>query len=71
MAEGTYEYECSRAELLGIAPPRYEEWQEQERIRLQQEQAQQMEVSVLNDSTKLQFIYFENFFRNCNIKKNK
>lgn len=45
MAEGTYEYECSRAELLGIAPPCYEVWEEQDRVRREQEQSQQMQVN--------------------------
>lgn len=26
MAEGTYEYECQRAELLGVEKPDYDEW---------------------------------------------
>lgn len=45
MAEGTYEYECSRAELLGIAPPKYEDWQESERVKRENEQAEEMRVS--------------------------
>lgn len=45
MAEGTYEYECSRAELLGIAPPNYEDWQEAEKVRLEQQQLEELTVS--------------------------
>ncbi|XP_023309537.2 uncharacterized protein LOC111691126 [Lucilia cuprina] len=38
MAEGTYEYECMRAELLGIAKPDQEEFEKARSERLQQEQ---------------------------------
>lgn len=33
MAEGTYEYECNRAELLGIELPDRAEWERAERDR--------------------------------------
>lgn len=44
MAEGTYEYECERAELLGVAPPNRADWEESERVRKENELAQQMTV---------------------------
>lgn len=40
MAEGTYEYECMRAELLGIDKPDQEEFEKARADRLQQEQAE-------------------------------
>ena len=40
MAEGTYEYECMRAELLGIEKPNQEEFEKARTERLQQEQAE-------------------------------
>lgn len=44
MAEGTYEYECERAELLGINPPNRADWEEADRVRKESELAQQMTV---------------------------
>lgn len=44
MAEGTYEYECERAELLGVNPPNQTEWEEAERVRKESELAEQMTV---------------------------
>lgn len=44
MAEGTYEYECQRAELLGINPPNRADWEEADRVRKESELAQQMTV---------------------------
>ncbi|XP_037937790.1 uncharacterized protein LOC119672714 [Teleopsis dalmanni] len=41
MAEGTYEYECMRAELLGIDKPNQEEFEKQRTERLKQEQEEQ------------------------------
>lgn len=38
MAEGTYEYECMRAELLGIEKPNQEEFEKVRAERLKQEQ---------------------------------
>lgn len=46
MAEGTYEYECNRAELLGVAPPKFEDWQEQDKVRREQEQIERAAVSA-------------------------
>lgn len=40
MAEGTYEYECMRAELLGIEKPNQEEFEKARAERLQQEKAE-------------------------------
>lgn len=45
MAEGTYEYECERAELLGIDPPIRANWEEAERVRKENELAQEMTVN--------------------------
>lgn len=50
MAEGTYEFECNRAELLGTAPPSYEDWQEAEKVRREKEQAEEMTVSIAEQS---------------------
>lgn len=55
MAEGTYEYECSRAELLGIAPPKYEDWQESEKVRRENEEAEEMRVSPNISFSQLSF----------------
>lgn len=33
MAEGTYEYECERAELLGIDKPNYDEFMQRKRTQ--------------------------------------
>lgn len=44
MAERSYEYECQRAELLGIEPPNRVDWEEAERVRREQEQAEEMTV---------------------------
>uniref|UniRef100_A0A1Q3G512 t-SNARE coiled-coil homology domain-containing protein n=1 Tax=Culex tarsalis TaxID=7177 RepID=A0A1Q3G512_CULTA len=38
MAEGTYEYECMRAELLGVEKPNREEFEEKMRLRREAEQ---------------------------------
>lgn len=38
MAEGTYEYECMRAELLGVEKPNREEFEEKMRLRKEAEQ---------------------------------
>lgn len=50
MAEGTYEYECMRAELLGIEKPNQEEFEKARAERLQQEQAEReaAEAKVIN-----------------------
>lgn len=42
MAEGTYEYECMRAELLGVAKPNREEFEEKMRLRREAEQEEQL-----------------------------
>lgn len=44
MTEGTYEYELERAELLGIDPPNRADWEEAQRVRRENELAQQMTV---------------------------
>lgn len=48
MAEGTYEYECERAELLGVEPPNRTDWEESERARKENELAEQMTVFQSN-----------------------
>lgn len=40
MAEGTYEYECMRAELLGIDPPDKETFEQNMRERQKAEEEQ-------------------------------
>ncbi|XP_005185430.1 uncharacterized protein LOC131800362 [Musca domestica] len=42
MAEGTYEFECMRAELLGIEKPNQEEFEKARAERLQKEQEEQL-----------------------------
>ncbi|XP_065365907.1 uncharacterized protein LOC135958892 [Calliphora vicina] len=51
MAEGTYEYECMRAELLGIDKPDQEEFEKARADRLQQEQAEReaAEAKILEE----------------------
>ncbi|KAL1373603.1 hypothetical protein pipiens_005131 [Culex pipiens pipiens] len=53
MAEGTYEYECMRAELLGVEKPNREEFEEKMRLRKETEQeemlADQLTEVDLND----------------------
>lgn len=54
MAEGTYEYECMRAELLGIAKPDYDDFlQRQKDEQLAKEVAdEQIETECLTVKTK-------------------
>ncbi|XP_053948966.1 uncharacterized protein LOC128857294 [Anastrepha ludens] len=49
MAEGTYEYECMRAELLGIEKPNEEEFEKvrAERLRREQEEQETAEAALL------------------------
>ncbi|XP_028895077.1 uncharacterized protein LOC105210658 [Zeugodacus cucurbitae] len=49
MAEGTYEYECMRAELLGIDKPNEEEFEKAraERLRREQEELEAAEAVLL------------------------
>ncbi|XP_031635916.1 uncharacterized protein LOC116348874 [Contarinia nasturtii] len=50
MAEGTYENECNRAELLGINPPNRDDWEEANRVRKENELAEQMtEIDIQNE----------------------
>ncbi|XP_055326514.1 uncharacterized protein LOC129580273 [Sitodiplosis mosellana] len=52
MAEGTYEYECNRAELLGIDPPNRVDWEEAERVRRENKQAEELtEIDIQNERT--------------------
>lgn len=44
MAEGTYEYECSRADLLGVNPPSRVDWEAAEEVRRDSQLAEQMTV---------------------------
>lgn len=52
MAEGTYEYECSRAELLGNAPPNYEDWQAADKVKREQQQAEEATVRHSTEDRK-------------------
>lgn len=53
MAEGTYEYECMRAELLGVEKPNREEFEEKRKLQMEAEQeellSEQMKEVELND----------------------
>lgn len=42
MAEGTYEYECMRAELLGVEKPNREEFEEKMKLRKETEQEEML-----------------------------
>lgn len=42
MAEGTYEFECMRAELLGVEKPNQEEFEKSRAERLQKEQEERL-----------------------------
>ncbi|XP_035776603.1 uncharacterized protein LOC118458358 [Anopheles albimanus] len=42
MAEGTYEYECMRAELLGLARPSREQFEEQQKLKREVEEEEQL-----------------------------
>lgn len=44
MAEGTYEAELNRAELLGIEPPNKVDWEEADRVRRDSQLAEEMAV---------------------------
>lgn len=54
MAEGTYEYECERAELLGVAPPNRTVWEEAERVRKENQLAEEMTVCINLKTKKCQ-----------------
>lgn len=58
MAEGTYEYECSRADLLGVNPPSRGDWEAAEEVRRDSQLAEQMTVW---DRKKL---FFKILFKN-------
>lgn len=47
MAEGTYEYECMRAELLGLKKPDYEEFMKNRK----EQEARQIEDESLDTET--------------------
>lgn len=48
MAEGTYEYECMRAELLGIEKPDYDEFVKRQKDQLAKEvEEEQTETECL------------------------
>lgn len=57
MAEGTYEYECMRAELLGMPRPDESEWLEKQKERLEHEQ-EDIEEKCLE---VIQIVYFYSF----------
>lgn len=42
MAEGTYEFECNRAELLGIDPPDWATFEAARKARLEEEKQNEM-----------------------------
>ncbi|XP_052866700.1 uncharacterized protein LOC128272857 [Anopheles cruzii] len=42
MAEGTYEYECMRAELLGLGPPSREEFEAKMKLKHETEEEEQL-----------------------------
>lgn len=53
MAEGTYEFECMRAELLGIDKPNEEEFEKARAERLEREQEERLaaeaQVMIIRD----------------------
>lgn len=58
MAEGTYEYECERAELLGIEKPDRETWDKSQKERFEQMQEDQ---AIAEDAVSFKF---DKFLRN-------
>lgn len=51
MAEGTYEYECMRAELLGVDPPNYEEFMRKKKEQeAQQVESEEIETENLKEA---------------------
>ncbi|KAL9698775.1 hypothetical protein quinque_002216 [Culex quinquefasciatus] len=70
MAEGTYEYECMRAELLGVEKPNREEFEEKMKLRKETEQEEMLadqltllvdQVPILETMTPLDFMDFRDF----------
>lgn len=57
MAEGTYEYECERAELLGIEKPDRRTWEKNQKERYDQ-MTEQQEIAEDAVSLNLILLYF-------------
>lgn len=65
MAEGSYEYECMRAELLGVAKPDFEEFMKNAKIRVEVNNEEQdvENLKVIRENVKI-FVIFQ-FFQEC------
>ena len=57
MAEGTYEYECMRAELLGIEKPDKELFEEAKKRQLEAEQEAEQEAIENEQMQVTNFFY--------------
>lgn len=51
MSENTYEYECMRAELLGIEKPNYEEFLKNKK-EVQRKEIEEEEIDIENIKVK-------------------
>ncbi len=49
MAEGSYEYECNRAELLGIDPPNRDDFEAAFKVRQEEIEKELSSVSIQNE----------------------
>lgn len=46
MAEGTYEYECMRAELLGVDKPTYEQFMSNKKVEDETQELEEQDLTV-------------------------
>lgn len=65
MAEGSYEYECNRAELLGIEPPNRADFEAAFKVRQEEIENELANVSVLCSTKKM---FHTNVFSSLFIK---
>lgn len=63
MAEGTYDFEVMRAELLGIKPPNKEEFEiaREERLEIERAELEAAEANVYFPQNQLEFQSICNF----------
>lgn len=72
MAEGTYEYECMRAELLGIEKPDYETFvkNRKEEIAVESEEIETENLKVNSTRFNLNLIFLDIRSKRKKRKKN-
>lgn len=73
MAEGTYEYECMRAELLGLEKPNYDEFLKRQKEN-EAAEAEEDEIDTENLKVRLeheQFSFTYIFFYNAGGRSSK